>query len=154
MKMVDEGKMLSNGQGQVSSGLNNNPIKAKEKVRAHLSWTSLRVFCYAAIYNCDLTYHLISLTIISLIRIKSLSWKWWMRGRCCPMVRLRAAMDWTTIPSRRRRRYVSIFLGHCWECSAAIIPFIESVLLPSSFFLHCGLTFDLISFAIISLIRI
>jgi hypothetical protein len=45
-------------------------------------------------------------------------------------------VDWTTFTLRRRRwRYVSIFLGLCWEWSAAIILF------PS----HCNLTFRLIS---------
>ena len=35
MKVVDEGRMLLNGQGQAqgSSGLNNNPIKAEAEVR-------------------------------------------------------------------------------------------------------------------------
>ncbi len=33
MKVVDEGRMLPNGQAQGSSGLNNNPIKAKAEVR-------------------------------------------------------------------------------------------------------------------------
>ena len=33
MKLVDEGRMLLNGQVQGSSGLNNNPIKAEVKVR-------------------------------------------------------------------------------------------------------------------------
>ena len=33
MKVVDEGRMLLNGQAQGSSGLNNNPIKAEVDVR-------------------------------------------------------------------------------------------------------------------------
>ncbi len=33
MKVVDEGRMLPNGQAQGSSGLNNNPIKAEVEVR-------------------------------------------------------------------------------------------------------------------------
>ncbi len=33
MKVVDNGRMLPNGQAQGSSGLNNNPIKAEAKVR-------------------------------------------------------------------------------------------------------------------------
>ena len=33
MKVVDEGRMLPNGQTQGSSGLNNNPIKAEVEVR-------------------------------------------------------------------------------------------------------------------------
>ncbi len=33
MKVVDEGRMLLNGQAQSSSGLNNNPIKAEAEVR-------------------------------------------------------------------------------------------------------------------------
>jgi len=32
MKVVDEGRMLPNGQAQGSSGLNNNPIKAEVEV--------------------------------------------------------------------------------------------------------------------------
>ncbi len=33
MKVVDERRMLPNGQAQGSSGLNNNPIKAEAEVR-------------------------------------------------------------------------------------------------------------------------
>ena len=33
MKLVDEERILPNGQAQGSSGLNNNPIKAEAKVR-------------------------------------------------------------------------------------------------------------------------
>jgi hypothetical protein len=49
MKVEDAGIMLLNGQAQVSSGLNNNPInaEAKAKVREQCqSWTSLKVFCF------------------------------------------------------------------------------------------------------------
>ena len=84
MKVVDEGKMLLNGQvhDQGSSGLNNvdNKAEAEAEVREQESDAFViveRVFCFASIIlflriNCDLKYHLISFAIISLIRIKSL----------------------------------------------------------------------------------
>ena len=37
MKVVDEGRMLPNGQAQGGSGLNNNPIKAEAEVRKQSS---------------------------------------------------------------------------------------------------------------------
>jgi hypothetical protein len=48
MKVVDEGRMLLNGQGQDHgrSGLNNIQIKAEAEVRVYLPWTLLRVFCF------------------------------------------------------------------------------------------------------------
>ncbi len=82
MKVVDEGKMLLNGQVQDhgSSGLNNVDNKAEAEVREQESDAFViveRVFCFASIIlflriNCDLTYHLISFAIISHIRMKSL----------------------------------------------------------------------------------
>jgi len=83
MKVVDEGRMLFNGHGRDhgSSGLNNVDIKVEAEVREQETNASdiiERVFCYASTIlflhiNCNLTYHLISFAIISLIiRIKSL----------------------------------------------------------------------------------
>ena len=40
MKVVDEGRMLLNGQAQGSSGLNKTHIKAEAEVRENLPWTS------------------------------------------------------------------------------------------------------------------
>ena len=64
-----------------------------------------------------------------IIRIKSFPWQWWMGGGCCSMVRVRimTAVDWTTLTSRQRWRYVGrnlMPLSSLRECS---------VLPPSSF---------------------
>jgi hypothetical protein len=117
MKVVDKGRMLLNDRAQGSSGLNKIHInKAEVEVREQSALDiveSVLLPSYVFLL-CDLTFHLISFAIISLIRIKSLPRKWWMRGRCVSMVGLRAAVDWTTFTLRRRRwRYVSIFLGLC-----------------------------------------
>ncbi len=74
MKVVDEGRMLPNGQAQGSSGLNNNPIKAEAEVREQsaLDIVGGVVAIISFSSHCDLTYHLFTFAIISLIRIKSL----------------------------------------------------------------------------------
>ena len=84
MKVVDEGRMEDaaqwSGSGSWKRGLNNVDIKAEADVREQESDAFViveRVFCmrppsFFLHINCNLTCHLISFVIISLIRIKSL----------------------------------------------------------------------------------
>jgi len=63
MKMVDEGRMLPNGQAQGSSGLNNNPIKAEAEVREQSALDiveSVLLPSYIFPSYCDLTFYLFS----------------------------------------------------------------------------------------------
>jgi hypothetical protein len=78
MKVVDEGRMLLNGQAQGSSGLNKihiNKAKAEVEVR-DLSALDIveSVLLPSSFFSShgDLTFHLFTFAFISLVRIKSL----------------------------------------------------------------------------------
>ncbi len=64
MKVVDEGRMLPNGQAQGSSGLNNSPIKAEAEVREQ-----------SALDIVESVLRPSSLIYLSLVSIISITWQ-------------------------------------------------------------------------------
>ena len=64
MKVVDEGRMLPNGQAQGSSGLNNNPNKAEAEVREQ-----------SALDIVESVLRPSSLIYLSLVSIISITWQ-------------------------------------------------------------------------------